>query len=368
MGKINKTVVLTGGHAATTALATIYSLKNDSRIDWKIFWIGPNRALESSRVKPFETGLFPTLGVKVLHITAGKLQSKFTRNTIPALLKFPIGLFQAFQKINQTKPDVVLSFGGFASFPVVFAAFINRIPVVIHEQTVAAGLANRLSSVFATKIALAREESIEYFPKARCVVVGNPLLPSILNVKPKGKLGVRPVIYITGGSRGSQRINRLVEDSLKSLLSKYRVIHQTGFIDFGRYKEVKASLPRDLSKYYEVFDFLTPTQIEEVQERADILIGRSGANTVSEVMAIGLPSIFIPIPWSRMDEQSKNAAFAQKHGVAKVLHERDASPKALLQIIKDTIADYREMSNHINRFEFDRSASMNLVNLLHSVI
>ena len=127
-------MVFTGGHAATTAVAVVEEIKDEGK-EWKLYWIGVKNAIEGKKVITLESEVLPRLGVKFIPITTGRLQRKFTFYTIPSLLKIPVGFVQSFYYLLKIKPKAVLSFGGFASFPVVFNSRLLGIPVIVHEQT-----------------------------------------------------------------------------------------------------------------------------------------------------------------------------------------------------------------------------------------
>ncbi len=210
-------LLLTGGHAATTAISVIKELQKKYP-DYNLYWVGPKSAVEGKYVPTLASRVMEKMQVKFISITTGRLQRKFTVWTIPSLLKIPVGIFQAFKIISDIKPRIVISFGGFASVPVCFVGWIFRIPVIIHEQTVAAGLANKITAFFARKVLIARIDSQEFFTKSKTILVGNPVNAEIVKIEPKLKLSAKPVIYITGGSSGAQRINSVVGEALFDLL------------------------------------------------------------------------------------------------------------------------------------------------------
>jgi UDP-N-acetylglucosamine--N-acetylmuramyl-(pentapeptide) pyrophosphoryl-undecaprenol N-acetylglucosamine transferase len=263
------------------------------------------------------------------------------------------------------KPDVILSFGGFAAFPVVFIGWVMGIPVVVHEQTMTVGRANKFSVPLAKKIAVARKEGLKHFPSSKAVVTGNPIMTQIAEIMPKTKLGTPPTIFVTGGSRGSTTINELIKPLLPKLLQKYVIIHQTGQLDFGRYREIQETLPAKLKGNYEVYSLIDPMQIDGVYKRADLLIGRSGANTCSETLALHLPSIFIPLPFAYQDEQTKNAGYAKKTGLAEVLPQPKATAGRLLELIEKTVRDWEKITARAKNIEsLDKKASSKLVDLV----
>lgn len=365
--KSNPKIVFTGGHAATTALAVIQKIKEQGHI-WTIYWIGPGRAIEGKKVAPIELSLLPDLGVHVKKITAGRVQRKWTVHTIPSILKIPFGFIHAFYLLLTIRPQVVVSFGGYAAFPVILAAYILGIPTILHEQTMAVGLANKLSGLFADKIALAREVSRKFFPKGKTVVTGNPITKELLTVAPKAKLSARPVIYVTGGSRGAQVINKALDEVLEALLVDYQIIHQAGDLDIEYFQERKRKLPDTLDKNYEVFSFVEPWKIQEVYSRADMLVSRAGANTVAEILLTRRPAVLIPIPWSRFNEQYENAKMARSAGIAVILSQEELTGVSLRAHIEKVRSNWVSMAGSKASEEsvLDRAASEKMVELIEA--
>src|SRR3990167_6236343 len=343
-----KKLVLTGGHAATTAYAVVGEIVKREK-GWHVYFIGYRHAVEGKNIPTLESIIYPKIGISFHGLFTGRLQRHLNLLTI--------------------RPDIVLSFGGFVGFPVVFCAWLLKIPAVIHEQTSTIGRANKFSSLFAKKIALSRKESLKYFPSEKCVVVGNPILSKIAKVKSKSELGEPVTIYVTGGSRGSQIINSKIEKIIRDLAKRYMIIHHTGFLDFKKFKEIKNNLPERLSKYYEVHKVIDPTEIDNIYKRADIIVCRSGANTVSEIIVTRRPAILIPLPFSYMDEQTGNALFAQKFGIAKIIQQKDLSPKILLSTIEEIRKNWKNMvTQSEKKVSPDIHASKKLVDLLEEYL
>ncbi len=352
-------IVLTGGHAATVGIATIEELKkhfNTHKLE--ISWIGSKTALEGSKVTTLEYKIYPDIGVKFYSVEAGKIQTKFTRYTIPSILKIPIGFIQTFFLILSIRPKVVLSFGGYTSFPVVFWSWLFRIPVILHEQTTVAGRATMAASFFAKKVALARIESRKFFPQEKIVVVGNPVIENITRVQHKLKLGSQPTILVMGGSRGSQFINEEVIKVLPFLTKKYNLIHITGESDYEKYKEYS-------SKNYKVLSFVDPREMYKYYEASDLIIGRSGANTVSEILITKRPAILIPLPRTFMAEQVRNAEYAEKYGLAKKMLETEVNSNSLQNEISNILTNWNKIVSGVKeKVSPDLGAAERLVNLL----
>lgn len=361
-------IVFTGGHAGTTALAVVEAIKK-TNLDWEIHWIGPLYAVEGKKEVTLEAKLFPQEKIVFHPLFSGRVQRKFTLWTIPSLLKIPFGFFHALSLLLRIRPKAILSFGGFSAFPVVVVGWFLGIPVILHEQTAAAGRANRFSSFFATKIALARESSTKYFSKKKTIITGNPIFSSYFKIKPTQIHSGTPIIFITGGSRGSTSINSLIEGSLPYLLNKYRLIHLTGPFDFSKFEKIKEDLPVGLKNNYEVYQSLLPSEMSVNMEKADLVISRAGANTISELIAAKEPCLLIPIPWSYLNEQTKNAEYARDFGIARIMDERQASPDGFIKEIDNIFVDLKTIQEKVKeKVSPDIAASEKLVNLIQGVI
>jgi UDP-N-acetylglucosamine--N-acetylmuramyl-(pentapeptide) pyrophosphoryl-undecaprenol N-acetylglucosamine transferase len=335
-------ILLTGGHAATTALAIIEEIKV-VKPEADIHWIGSLTALSGSKVTTLEYKLYPKLGVKYHEIKSGKLQTKFTRYTIPLLLMIPIGFFQAFHLLLKIKPKVILSFGGSASYPVAFWGYMLGIPVILHEQTMAAGRAARLSAVFCRRVAVSREASLKYFNSKKTEITGNPLTSAILNMPPKTEMSGNKTLLVMGGSRGSEFINEEIFKLLPELSQKYSVIHITGERDFPKYKNINY-------KNYSVLAYAEPEEMSDIYKKADVIVSRSGANSVSEILYLKRPSIFIPLPRTYLDEQYKNAEYAVKTGLARLLTETDCEKGRLMPQIDDVFENWQKIYKNAESF------------------
>lgn len=327
-------IVLTGGHAGTTALSVIEELKKQYE-DFGIHWIGPKYSMPSKKETTLEFKIFPKYGVNFNQLDAGKIQTKFTNYTIPLLLKIPFSFVRALILLIKIKPKVILSFGGSSAFPVVFCGWILRIPVLIHEQTLVAGRANLISIPFAKYFLLAHIESQKYFPIKKSIVVGNPLLSSISALTPLTTYHTPFTILIMGGSRGSEFINDEVLKIHDFLVNNFYTIHITGTKDYEKIKSFE-------SKKYKVISQVSPDKMYDLYSKVDMAICRSGANTVSEIEHLKIFSILIPLPRTYLDEQVKNAQYLEKLGIGYVMLEKEVNPMSLITLIKK-IADKKKV-------------------------
>lgn len=318
-------VLVTGAHF-TPAVATIEELKKTAGIE--IVYVGRKTTLEGDKTPSIESEVLPSLGVKFIPIITGRLQRAFTFYTIPSLLKMPIGFLQALCIILSEKPDVVLSFGGYVAVPVVVTSWLFSIPVIVHEQSLAPGLANKISSYFADKIAVSFEKNA---PKSKKVILtGNPIRREILDMPERRRVHQKlPAILIIGGNQGSHVINLAAEKCLGQLLKIARVYHQTGgskYRDFERLQEKE-------NNGYKVFKFISKDWLRILRE-CDLVVSRAGINSLTELAYLGKPALLIPIP---NNEQRKNAEFFEKHGIINILPQIKLSGETLFRNIKNML-------------------------------
>jgi len=366
-------IVIIGGHLSP-ALAVIEELKEKN----EILFIGRINTFEGDEARSLEYEMMRRLHIPFVSISTGRLQRKLTRYTLLSLLKLPIGFFNALLLLKSFKPHIILGFGGYLQIPVVFASFFLNIPVVIHEQTQEAGLANRICSFFARKICISWETSSKFFPKEKTILTGNPIRKIFIEHKlrrssRKIEQNTLPLLYITGGSSGSHFINTLVEECLAELLRNFKIIHQTGdakkYNDFNRLTALKKKLNKKLRVNYKIKKFISDEkELLKVYEEACLIISRAGINTVSELIYFEKPSVLIPIPFSQKNEQKKNAEFLQKLGLCEILDQEETSPKEFLQTLlkmKSNIARYK-IKNSFYKKRLAENAAGEIIRILEN--
>jgi len=328
-------VIICGGHLSP-ALAVIDRLKEE-----EILFVGRKFAMEGDNTLSLEYKTITSLNIPFKAIKTARLQRKFTKYTLSSFLKFPNGISQSFKILREFKPDIVLGFGGYVSLPIILAASLLRIPVVIHEQTTEAGMANKFASRFAKKICISWTSSEEYFPKNKTVLTGNPLRKEILAMKPREAKNQLFTIYVTGGSLGSHFINGLIEKNLKALLKKYCVIHQIGdskhHNDFDVLNSLVKTFNNDLSENYFSAHHFSPKEAAENLNKADLVVSRSGINIVTELEFLQKPSFLIPIPFAQRNEQMKNALLLEKEGLVRVYYQNMLTPETFLLQLEEMI-------------------------------
>jgi UDP-N-acetylglucosamine--N-acetylmuramyl-(pentapeptide) pyrophosphoryl-undecaprenol N-acetylglucosamine transferase len=332
----------TGGHTSA-GLAVAAALVAGGT---EVHWIGSHEGVEARRV--------PEAGVPFYSISTGKLRRYWDRkNVSDLLLRVPAGFGQSWGLLRRLKPAVLFSAGGFVSVPPALAARALGIPIVVHEQTAVPGLANRITARFAARIAVSVPQtsfpqSGRGFPADRVVLTGNPVRGEVLGGSREGALGhfgfdaTVPLVYVTGGAQGSHRINRVVGEALPRLLVICQILHQCGDNgetgDFTWLQERARLLPSAARPRYAVRPYVG-AELRDVYAAAALLVGRSGAGTVTECCNLGVPAVFIPLPGASGDEQAANARLVERAGGAVVLPQGDLTAESLTDTLTRLLAD-----------------------------
>ncbi len=316
--------IITGGHH-NSALVVAQDLIKQGH---QIVWLGHKYAQRGDQNPSAEY-----LEVTANHIPFYNLKAgKSSLNTLP---KIPLGIYQALKILRQEKPTAVLSFGSYLGVAVVIAAWLQKIPIFLHEQTIVAGKANLISSRFARRIFLTWEASKSYFPASKSLVVGLPLRDSILKSSSHSPKSSLPVILILGGKQGSHFINQLVFQLLPGLDKTYAIIHQTGTSsvtnDYQQALKLKSSL--SLTNYHP-YGYIDEHQIGHFFHQADLVISRSGAHTTYELAYLGKPCILIPFEFTHKLEQLRHARLLAQTGQAVILRQSETKSEDLFQAIQ----------------------------------
>ncbi len=367
---MKRKILITGGHV-TPALAVIEELQKKK---WDIVYVGRKYALEGDDAVSAEYAVISSHSIHFRPLVTGRLQRAFTIYTIGSIIKIIRGLWESFVIVRQVRPSVVLSFGGYVAFPIALSAWILDIPVVTHEQTMRPGLTNRIIARFARLICISWPDTSKLFPEQKTICTGNPLRASLF--KDANKLPITstlPLLYITGGSLGSQAINSLVAPILQSLLGRFAIIHQCGGAqnnrDYNDLQKYTATLPKTLQDHYYVTPFIDPKHIGWILRNADVVVSRSGANTITELIAFCKPSILIPLPWSAGNEQLRHAQFLVNYGGALLLLQDEINSVTLETAIDQIFTHkrrYQQALKHIQIPDPSKAASK-LVKLLENI-
>ncbi len=330
-------ILITGGHI-TPALAVIEEISKRGSID--VVVVGRKYALDHENVESFEYKTLSKRGIKFVNLSAGRLTRTLSVQTLLNFIRFPGGFLKSLAILREEKPDKILSFGGYIALPISLCAYLLHIPVYTHEQTMRAGLTNKIISKVAKKIFVSYEETKKYFPSNKTVLTGNPIRGLLIDSTPEVQ-SHRPLLYITGGSLGSHSINIHIEHILDELHKTFTVIHQTGNVaEFGDYERLK----KRAGPTYIVKEHVKEDEIAQIYSKADLVVCRSGANTVSELIVLNKPSVLIPLPWSSNGEQQAQAEFLHQAGVAEIFNQKHESSH-LLDRIHEVYTHRKEYSD-----------------------
>ena len=325
-----KTIVLTGGGTAghvTPNIALIPKLKSEG---WDIRYIGSYTGIEKE--------LIEKEGIPYYPIASGKLRRYISLENIKDPFKVIKGLFEAYKTLKKLKPQVVFSKGGYVTVPVVFAAKMLKIPVIIHESDITPGLANKLASRGASKICVNFPETLKYVGE-KGVLTGTPIREELFKGDGQKALklcslsSVKPTLLVMGGSLGSVKINNALREQIDTLTEKFNIIHICG----------KGNVDNDLldKAGYKQFEYVGQ-ELPDLFAAADIMLSRAGANALAEIVALGIPNLLIPLSQNASrGDQILNAKSMQKQGYSEVLFEEDLTRESLLENI-DKVYDKRE--------------------------
>jgi UDP-N-acetylglucosamine--N-acetylmuramyl-(pentapeptide) pyrophosphoryl-undecaprenol N-acetylglucosamine transferase len=327
----------TGGHVFPL-VSVIRNLKKEfsENEDLELFYIAPKDSIPDFS--------FSEEGLETRYIFAGKLRRYLSPVSIFLnlidLIKIPIGIIQSIIHIFKISPDLVFSKGGYGSVPVVIAAKIMQIPIILHESDAIPGLANRIVSKFSTEIFVAFQKTKGINPGKK-FVIGNPIRKeltrgSAFEAQKRFNLqGEKPIILVIGGSQGSLRINDTILAILPQLLDRYEIIHITGERNYKQVKnESHALLKEDLEKFYHPFPFFAEDELKDAYAAADLIVSRAGAGSIFEILANHKASILIPLAGAAQNHQAENAYRLAERGAAIVMEEENLTPHFFLERIK----------------------------------
>jgi UDP-N-acetylglucosamine--N-acetylmuramyl-(pentapeptide) pyrophosphoryl-undecaprenol N-acetylglucosamine transferase len=318
-------------------------------------------------------------GIPFKAIAAGKMRRYFSLKNFTDLFLIIIGFVQSFFIILRFKPDLVISAGSFSSVPVVWSAWILRVPILVHQQDVRPGLANKLMAPFASVITVTFEKSLADYGR-KAVWTGNPArnmkhiahninvsgeleknLKNSLPLRRGGLGGILPTVLIVGGGTGAMAINKLVWKSLGELTKFCNIIHITGK------NKIRRQTTDDRRQDYFFYEFLDSKQMAEVYAAADIVVSRAGLGVLTELSYLGKPSILIPMPDSHQEE---NAEIFKRKKAAIVLNQKELTAETFYVSIKKLLADEKlraELSKNI-REVIKRGANEEMVKLINNLL
>ena len=349
-------VLISGGHL-TPAVALIDYIQS-KHPETEIVFAGRLYSRISDQQPSPEKQEISKRGVTFVPFNSGKLTSGSLFTKIIQLMKLCVSIVSAFVLIGRQQPTVFLSFGGYLAVPLAVAAWLWRVPVLTHEQTRTIGVANKLILPLAKKIALSYPEAGAGLPESKTVITGNPIRPSLFKAAPKPAWlttkSTKPILYVTGGSQGSEIINTTISRMADYLLKDWVVIHQCGFASKARNYErelhqTTIKLSKQKQDRYYIRPWIEEQELSWIYDNATASITRAGANTLHEIALKQLPSIIIPLPFSHQDEQLLNAKALSENGAALMLLQKDLDPDSLRTAVTDIISKQRVIKRELKK-------------------
>lgn len=332
----------TGGHIFP-ALSIADALR--SRLNAEILFVGAENRMEMTRV--------PDAGYEIIGLPVAGFDRKHLWKNIGVLIKLFKSMRRSRKIVKEFKPDIAIGVGGYASGPTLKAAQKAGIPTLLQEQNSYAGVTNKLLGQKAERICVAYDGMEKFFPADKIVKTGNPIRKTLLNSQKTVKearesFGLNPdktTLLVVGGSLGALTINESLEKGIKQLAENgIQVIWQTGK-NFGD----RGPLAAKGLKGVVVTPFIT--DMSSAYKAADLVIGRAGAGSISELQVLGKPVILVPSPNVAEDHQTHNARALSDRGAAVLITDADAREKlvgATIMLIKDK-SELNRMSQEISK-------------------
>ena len=328
----------TGGHIypALTLIRTIQNKMPEA----EFLYVGTELGLESDII-PKENLPFIALDL------SGGFERHFTLENIKRAANAILSVKKAINIIKDFKPDVAVGTGGYVCGPILLAASLEKVPTLIQEQNVVAGITNKILSKFVTKIAVGSERALQHFPADKTVYTGNPIRAEVLQASREAGLEhfgfdeSKPVVLISGGSRGARSINRAMVDVLVDAASNptAQFLHVTGKTEYddviNRIKDAGINLEE--AKHIRVEPYLY--NMPQAMAMADLAVFRAGATGLAELTARGVPSILIPYPYAAENHQEYNARALVDAGAARMILNKDLNSEILQKDISELLND-----------------------------
>ncbi|MBQ7104938.1 MAG: undecaprenyldiphospho-muramoylpentapeptide beta-N-acetylglucosaminyltransferase [Bacilli bacterium] len=339
----------TGGHIYP-ALAIINKIKEEEP-DSEFLYIGTTDRMEAT--------IIPELGYDYIGLEIKGLNRQNPLKNINVLKSFLKAKKIAKKEIKKFNPDIVLGIGGYVTLPVLQAAHSLKIKTFIHEQNSIPGLSNKLLNKKVDAIGVSLPSSLNHFDKKKTTYTGNPRSEEVIKVEKvdKKKYGLtknKKLVLFVMGSLGSNTVNNMMKEILPKFAKKdYEVLFVTGKNYFEEYQKMK-NVPENVKLVPYLNDMLG------VMKNTDLIISRAGASTISEITALGLPSILIPSPYVTHNHQEENAKVLENNGASIIIKEKELNDEILLEKIDLILNDtkrYNEMVKSNRKLGISDSAT-----------
>lgn len=321
-------VVLTGGGTAGHVTPNLALLPTLRQRGFEIEYVGSLRGIERR--------LATEAGLPYHAVHTGKLRRYLSLENLLDPFRLLLGIVEAALLLRKLRPNVVFSKGGFVGVPVVVGAWLNRIPVVVHESDLTPGLANKLSFPFARRVCLAFRETHAPDASAHWVYTGTPVRRSLLagdrarGIETFGLDAARRTLLVFGGSQGAQAINAMVREALPEIGRTLQVLHVCG----------DGNLEPALSgrSGYRQFEYLDDA-FADAFACADVVVSRAGANSLAELIALRKPAVVIPLPTlASRGDQIDNARLYEEKGFGLVAEQASLTGSVLVAKLEEALA------------------------------
>lgn len=351
-----RSIVFTGGGTAGHVTPNVALIEELSPNEWQIDYIGSETGVEKTIISEMD--------IPYHEIKTGKFRRYFSWKNFLDPFLILVGVVQAFLLLRRLNADLVFSKGGFVAFPVVLGAWLNRIPVIVHESDFTPGLANRLCFPFADKICVTFAAGKAFFKEdTKVIVTGTPIRKALFlgdyeqGLALCGFTSKKPCLLVIGGSLGAGSINKAIREALPRLSQSFQVMHLCG--------KGKVDLSLQGTANYCQFEYAT-WELPHLFAAADLVISRAGANSVYEILALQKPHVFIPLSAkvSRGD-QIQNANYFKEQGISTVIAEEDLTVETLLSTISHVQLNQTEIMQAIQSLHITPdSATQKIISLL----
>lgn len=295
-----------------------------------------------------EARLVPESGFEIAFIRSGGLNRVGLRRQVRTTMQLPVGIASAWKLLRKFRPKAVFSMGGYVSGPVMLAALLEKIPLIVMEPNAMPGFANRRVAERVYRALLGFPAAAAWFPPELTEVTGLPVREEFFQLQPKQ--GGPFTILITGGSRGARTLNRASRESWPLFLksgAEMRIIHQTGAVEHE-------SLSKEFSKTGlagEAVPFIR--DMAAAFASADLVVARAGAGALSEIAAARMPSLLVPLPFAADDHQRKNAEALVIERGARMVPDSEMNGERLfheVETLRNIPAELTAMRNNVQRF------------------
>lgn len=320
-----KHILFTGGGTAGHVMVNLALIPYFLDEGWHVSYIGSKEGIERKLIEALDH-------VSYYPISTGKLRRYMSLENMKDPFRVLKGIYQAWKIIGREKPNIIFSKGGFVSVPVIMAAKLRRVPTIIHESDLTPGLANKLSIPFTKQVLTTFPETKQYLPEAKTTHVGAVIRDELFQGSQEKGFEMttftnhKPVLLVMGGSAGSQKINKVIRQSLTNLLKDFQIIHVCGK------GQVDDSI---IQKDYIQFEYIQD-DLKHIFAITDYVVSRAGANAIFEFLALKIPMLLIPLSLAASrGDQIDNAKSFTEQSFALVLDENELDQQSLLEHLQN---------------------------------